>query len=98
MPPRQKPLCFLTSTSAHEQNDRITANKNGKRRACNEPVRSDVTVICGGLECSCHGEVLTGQRDYFHMLCFEPFADASSPTVEFSEDDPAALERLLYAL
>ncbi|XP_054692059.1 kelch-like protein 30 isoform X2 [Grus americana] len=59
------------------------------------PKLSDVTLVAGGREFSCHRGVLALCSHYFHAMFSGDFAESIAARVELKEVDPGALEMLL---
>eukprot|EP00061_Rhincodon_typus_P017706 g46521.t1 len=67
----------------------------GLRALRSNPKLSDVTLLVGGREFSCHRSVLALCSVYFHAMFSGEFVESISARVELKEIEPAAMESLI---
>lgn len=59
---------------------------------------SDLTVVCGSKSYPVHRALLASRSSFFDGACRNPFRESETGIVDLSEDDPEAVDHMVYYL
>lgn len=57
---------------------------------------SDLTVVCGSKSYPVHRALLASRSSFFDGACRNPFRESETGIVDLSEDDPEAVDHMVY--